>query len=143
MFVISDVCGQQADIMFLVDVSGSIQETDVRDWDRVKTFLKDSIRGLARLSSDARFSITIFSHDSYVYFKLDRYRTLDEVLNAVDDTPYVGATTDMTSGFEAVRNEVIPGARSGVPKILILMTDGKPNEQVNGNLVNGFTAYPV
>lgn len=130
IFLLAGGCTSTTDIMFLVDSSGSIKETNPADWDLVLGFLRDAIRGLASLGNDIRFSIVTFSYEARLVFDLTHYTRVDDVINAVADIPYIGSTTDITDGLRMVRNSVIPGARPGATRILILMTDGKPNEQV-------------
>ena len=115
--------------MFLVDSSGSIKETDPYDWDRVLQFLNEAILGLNSLG-DMRFSVVLFSHEAHLQFNLDRFTNVNQVVNEVASAFYVGGTTDITAGLQLIRNEVVPKARPDAAKIIILLSDGKPNEQV-------------
>ena len=55
----------------------------------------------------------------------DQYPTLEEFQKSVDDLPYERGFTRIDLGLEKANQEVFSQARKGVPKIAILITDGK------------------
>ena len=79
-----------ADIVFIVDSSGSIKQTNPGDWDLVLNFLRQAIGDLAKFSNDIRFGIVTFSYEARLVFDLNAYRSVNDVVNAVSTIPYIG-----------------------------------------------------
>lgn len=117
--------------MFLVDSSGSIQDGDVRDWDRVLDFLRDTIRGLAGINNDVRFAVLTFSNDARLVYNFTAYSSVSEAANAVNTIPYIGGTTNIADAFRLARTSLVHQLRGGATSLLFLLTDGKPNERVS------------
>jgi len=121
-----------ADIIFIVDSSGSIQERDVTNWDKMLTFIKDVITQFGTTGGDIRFGLVDFSDNAIVEFYLDSHTNVNDVLNAIDAITYFGGRTDIADGFQTARERLVNqrGDRSNAPNIVILITDGIPNERI-------------
>ena len=95
-----------ADIIFLVDSSGSIKQTNPTDWDLALGFVRDTIRGLAQISTDVRFGIITFSYEARLVFDLNEYTNVNDVINGVSRTTYIGSTTNIADAFQMARVQV-------------------------------------
>ncbi len=80
-----------------------------------------------------RFALVDFSDNAIVEFTLDRFvNDQTGLLAQIDKTTYFGGRTDIADGFQWARERVIgqAGDRSNAPNIVILITDGIPNERI-------------
>ncbi len=73
-----------ADIIFIVDSSGSIQEIDPTNWDKVLDFLVRTVRAFqGSNNADMRFALVDFSDDAIVEFYLDSYDNINAVIDRI------------------------------------------------------------
>ena len=121
-----------ADIIFIVDSSGSIQEVDDTNWDKMLTFIKDIITAFGSTGGDMRFALVDFSDNAIVEFYLDTYTNVNDIITAINTITYFGGRTDIADGFQTARQNIFNqrGDRSNAPNIVILITDGIPNERI-------------
>lgn len=134
---IQDVSGQAsceapADIVFAMDVSGSVGSTN---WARMQTFVKDFVEEAIADPNDNRdgtyqFGITSFGTDAELEARFGDWTTLDEWNRLVDGINYDATSTNIAGGINVAVNDIFNhpqgGNRAGVPDILIVMTDGEP-----------------
>ena len=73
----------------------------------------------------SRAALVLYSDSAFVKAGFDQYPTLEEFHKSVDDLPYENGFTRIDLALEKANQEVFPQARKGVPKIAILITDGK------------------
>lgn len=69
-----------------------------------------------------------FSNYPRIEFPLDMYTTPKDVMNAVDNINYMGGGTNTADGINYMTNQMFSlnsGARSNVPRIAIVVTDGR------------------
>ena len=128
---ISDGC-DLADIIFIVDSSGSIKDLNPTNWDQMLRFLKDVVTTFGITRGDNRFALVVFSDDAVVEFYLDSFTNTIDIENAINGITYYGGRTNIADGFQTTLDQVFNqrGDRSNVPNIVILITDGTPNERV-------------
>ena len=69
--------------------------------------------------------MVLYSNSASVKAGFDQHPTLEEFHKSVDDLPYEEGSTRIDLALEKANQEVFPQARKGVPKIAILITDGK------------------
>ena len=119
-----------ADIIFILDSSGSINDADPGNWVRVLTFVKDVVAKFGT-SGGNRFALVRFSDVANVEFLLDAYTDLNELYRRIDNVAYYGGRTNIAHGFEVALADVVGknGDRPNAPNIVILITDGIPNER--------------
>ena len=132
--------------MFVVDASGSIEEKDPQGWSRVKTFIRDVTRRFTIGPSQTRVGLTIYSEkavrqlrDSDVpdpsvgFFFLDTYSDIASLEAAIDRLYYFGSFTNTPDGLNTAREIILrpPGERSGIPNLVIVLTDGETNLNEN------------
>jgi len=73
---------------------------------------------------------TFTGNKGQVVFKVGEYKTLHDTLKALGRVEYLGENTNTTGGLywsRTLLTESRYGSRPYVPKIIILITDGKPN----------------
>ena len=117
---------EQEDIVFLVDSSGSIQRNN---WDTIKDFIKNIVRDYTIGPSNVRVGLAIFGNDVELMFQLNAYSTQYEILNAIDQIPYLAETTNTVAAIRYMRTIMFTpqnGDRSSAPNSVIIITDGVP-----------------
>ncbi len=118
-----------ADIVFIVDSSGSINEVR-QNWPTLVNFIRQFVQSRSIGPTQTQIGLVEFSNDAFVMFGLDRYSTSVEILSAVDRMRYIGGRTDLAEGMNLARTDVfnMPGNRNNAKDIAIVITDGIPNE---------------
>ncbi len=115
-----------------MDSSASIKDSDPDNWQKMLNFVKDVVIRFAATGGDIRFALVDFSDNAIVEFTLDRFvNDQTGLLAQIDNSAYFGGRTDIADGFQWAREKVIgqAGDRSNAPNIVILITDGIPNER--------------
>ncbi|CAL1545324.1 unnamed protein product [Lymnaea stagnalis] len=118
------VCQGQADIVFILDASGSIGETN---YQLQKQFLADVVDQFTVGASAVRFSAVVFSSTTSLQFNLNRYTTKADIKQAILALPYEADLTNTGKALKLTREQAFSaanGARPGVPKIAVVSTDG-------------------
>ncbi|CAL1530588.1 unnamed protein product [Lymnaea stagnalis] len=115
-------CTASADIVFVLDASGSIGDVQYRlVLSFVKNFINSSTSGS---SSDLRFGLVIFSDSVQKISELNTYNDIQELNKAIDDAPYPGGFTYTNKGLNMARQMFLLHGRVNTPHVIILMTDG-------------------
>jgi len=106
-------------------------------------------------SNLTRVGIYTFSTGTREYFDLDRYLTNQEVTRAINNISYHGGLTQTALALilatNAFNNSARSGARpvsAGIPRVVVLITDGRPNtfsitQPARKLLASGVTVYSV
>ncbi|XP_053155536.1 collagen alpha-1(VII) chain isoform X2 [Hemicordylus capensis] len=118
-----------ADIVFLVDGSSSIGRANFR---MVQSFMEGLVVPFINVvgESGVRFGAVQYSDDPRTEFVFSTYRNGTEVMRAVQELNYKGGNTRTGAGLRYVADNFF-GAnqlRPDVPKICILITDGKSQD---------------
>ncbi|XP_062415861.1 integrin alpha-M-like isoform X1 [Pungitius pungitius] len=123
-------CGS-ADIVFLLDGSGSVNN---QDFQTMKTFVKNLVRSL--LQADIKFAIVQFSTSPQIHFYFS-----DNLISGtaswerkVDEIRQLRGYTYTAKAIKSVVNDVFTptkGSRPNVNKVLIVITDGESNDRFN------------
>ncbi|KAF6312695.1 collagen type VI alpha 6 chain [Rhinolophus ferrumequinum] len=150
--VVQEICTEEAckemkaDIMFLVDSSGSIGS---ENFIKMKTFMKNLVNKTQIGADQVQVGVVQFSNINKEEFQLNKYVSQREISDAIDQMMYIGDTT-LTGGaltFVSQYFSPIKGARPNVRKFLILITDGEAHDVVKGPAValrqEGVTIYSV
>ncbi|KAK7124130.1 hypothetical protein R3I94_018480 [Phoxinus phoxinus] len=119
-----------ADIVILVDGSWSIGRINFR---LVRMFLESLVRAFAVGSEHTRVGLAQYSGDPRVEWHLNTHSTKEAVIDAVKNLPYKGGNTLTGLALTYIlENSFKPesGSRPEVPKIGILITDGKSQDDV-------------
>uniref|UniRef100_A0A671LJT0 Collagen alpha-1(XII) chain n=1 Tax=Sinocyclocheilus anshuiensis TaxID=1608454 RepID=A0A671LJT0_9TELE len=118
----------QADVVLLVDGSYSIGLTNFA---KVRAFLEVLVNTFDIGPDKVQISLVQYSRDPHTEFYLNTYHDLSAVVKAVRAFPYRGGSTNTGKAMTYVRERIfVPtrGARANVPRVMILITDGKSSD---------------
>ncbi|KAJ8308221.1 hypothetical protein KUTeg_013095, partial [Tegillarca granosa] len=119
-------CGaKEADILFLLDSSGSESRTNFeKQLDFVKNFTKQFQIGL----SNVQIGIGTFGTNFTERIKLNQYTNQQSLISAISNIPYRGGSTHTDLALKYARTQAFSsfnGGRPGSLKIVVVMTDGQ------------------
>uniref|UniRef100_A0A9J7ZNI6 Collagen, type VII, alpha 1 n=1 Tax=Cyprinus carpio carpio TaxID=630221 RepID=A0A9J7ZNI6_CYPCA len=120
----------KADIVFLVDGSSSIGRAN---FVLVKNFMAGIVKPFARAvgPSGIRFGTVQYSDTARVEFTFTTYLNGTELLTAIENINYKGGNTRTGAGLKYIADNFFsPASIRDVPKITILITDGKSQDSV-------------
>ena len=120
------VCNQRADIGFIVDSSGSVQSSG---FGRAKHFIKFVLQKFKISESDIHIALIRFSTRASSIFEFEDYYTHRDINAAINRMKWVRGGTSTDRALRLARNKMFlekPDgmSRVGVPKFLVVMTDG-------------------
>uniref|UniRef100_A0A3Q2Z6X3 Collagen, type XIV, alpha 1b n=1 Tax=Hippocampus comes TaxID=109280 RepID=A0A3Q2Z6X3_HIPCM len=119
-----------ADVVILVDGSWSIGRSNFR---LVRSFLENLVQAFAVDADGTRVGLVQFSGEPRVEWHLSSHMTKAAVLDAVRNLPYKGGNTLTGLALTFVLENSFKaesGSRAHVPKVAILITDGKSQDDV-------------
>ena len=105
-----------------MDSSGSIGR---RNYLKQKEFVKQIAKSFDVAPGQSQAAMVLYSSSASVQARFGEYATAEDFGKAVDALPYERGLTRIDKALEVASTDVFPGARSGLPKIAILITDGK------------------
>jgi len=126
-------CARAADIVLVLDQSTSIVVGDPNydNWYvQMLGFAKSVASAFPIGENLTQIGLMKFSGDVEIVFHLNRYNDRETLLNAIDNVDIFGGETNIAAALRTARQDMFAqsnGARPGVPKILILLTDGTAN----------------
>lgn len=118
----------QADVVLLVDGSYSI---GLANFAKVRAFLEYLVKSFDIGPHKVQISLVQYSRDPHTEFYLNTHHNLDAVIKAVRTFPYRGGSTNTGKAMTYVRQKIFVsnrGARDNVPRVTILITDGKSSD---------------
>ncbi|KAI7798408.1 putative collagen alpha-1XIV chain-like, partial [Triplophysa rosa] len=127
-----EVCrAAKADLVFLVDGSWSVGD---ENFQKIIRFLYSTTGALDRIGPDGtQVALAQFSDDPRTEFKLNSYDKKETLLDAIQRITYKGGNTKTGRAMKHVKDAVftaVGGARRGVPKVLVVLTDGRSQDDV-------------
>ncbi|KAM4706318.1 collagen alpha-1(XIV) chain isoform 1-T1 [Rhinophrynus dorsalis] len=131
--VAKEVCkAAKADLVFLVDGSWSIGDDN---FNKVINFLYSTAGALDEVGPDGtQVGVAQFSDDARTEFKLNSYNNKESMLEAIQRISYKGGNTKTGKAIKHVRDDIFTindGMRKGVPRVLVVITDGRSQDEVN------------
>uniref|UniRef100_H2LIJ9 Collagen alpha-1(XIV) chain n=1 Tax=Oryzias latipes TaxID=8090 RepID=H2LIJ9_ORYLA len=128
-----EVCKEaKADLVFLVDGSWSIGDDNFM---KITHFLYSTMGSLDLIGPDGtQVAIAQFSDDARTEFQLSSHGDKEALLEAIHKIKYKGGNTKTGRAIKHVKESIfIPeaGGRRGVPKVLVVLTDGRSQDDVN------------
>ncbi|KAL0967290.1 hypothetical protein UPYG_G00250360 [Umbra pygmaea] len=118
----------QADVVLLVDGSYSI---GLANFAKVRAFLEVLVKSFDIGPDKIQISLVQYSRDAHTEFYLNTHQDLRAVVKAVGTFPYRGGSTNTGRAMTYVREKIyLPhrGSRLNVPRVTILITDGKSSD---------------
>ena len=126
------ICSPEADLVLVVDSSGSIEFNERGDYELEKDFVINVINALGNLGPRGiQIGMVLFSDTAQNIFYLNTHTDKNQMINAVRNIPYLQQRTDIALAFRTLRDEQFVrnrGDRPEAPNIAIIITDGR---QVN------------
>nr|XP_019946701.1 PREDICTED: collagen alpha-1(XIV) chain [Paralichthys olivaceus] len=128
-----EVCKEaKADLAFLVDGSWSIGDDNFL---KITRFLYSTMGSLDLVGPDGtQVAIVQFSDDARTEFQLSSHSNKEALLEAIQRIRYKGGNTKTGRAIKHVKESIFTsesGARRGVPKVLVVLTDGRSQDDVN------------
>ncbi|KAM7420454.1 hypothetical protein PAMA_014937 [Pampus argenteus] len=122
----------KADLAFLVDGSWSIGDDNFL---KITRFLYSTMGSLDLIGPDGtQVAIAQFSDDARTEFQLSSHGNKEALLEAIQRIRYKGGNTKTGRAIKHVKESIFTsegGARRGVPKVLVVLTDGRSQDDVN------------
>uniref|UniRef100_A0A665VYD1 Collagen, type XII, alpha 1a n=1 Tax=Echeneis naucrates TaxID=173247 RepID=A0A665VYD1_ECHNA len=130
-----EVCkGAKADLVFLIDGSWSIGD---ESFNKVIQFVTSMTGAFDVISPKGmQVSMVQYSDDAKTEFKLNTYHDKGIVLSALQTVRYRGGNTKTGIALKHVYEKVFTsdsGMRRNVPKVLVVVTDGRSQDDVKKN----------
>ncbi|XP_035987117.1 collagen alpha-1(XIV) chain isoform X1 [Fundulus heteroclitus] len=128
-----EVCKEaKADLAFLVDGSWSIGDDNFM---KITQFLYSTMGSLDLIGPDGtQVAVAQFSDDARTEFLLSSHGNKEALLEAVQNIRYKGGNTKTGRAIKHVKESIFTpaaGARRAVPKVLVVLTDGRSQDDVN------------
>ncbi|XP_076111939.1 uncharacterized protein LOC143080127 isoform X2 [Mytilus galloprovincialis] len=117
-------CSTKADVTFVLDSSDTVGQTNFA---KQLNFVKNTVNNLDVGGDKVRVSTVTFSSGVHNQFFLNNYGTKADVMNAISGIKYLPGNTDTGDAIKYVTQTTYTpqhGSRSGVPHIMVLVTDG-------------------
>lgn len=124
-------CVEKADIVFLVDASGSVGATNFK---KELEFVSTILSNFTIDPDHVQVGVVTFDSKTYLRIKLNQYNNTQSIRNAVKGIPYTGQLTKTDIALQFILSKVfVPSAgdRSDAKDVLVILTDG-----VSGNPLN-------
>ena len=120
-------CTEILDLVFVLDSSGSINEKDTSNWQRMKEFVSSVINILSVGANAVRVGLVLYSTSATNRFYLNTYMDKADVLRTVRSLPYLDNGTNTALGLQLMRQDQFVRARGDrrmAPNVAIVITDG-------------------
>uniref|UniRef100_A0A3Q3EBL5 VWFA domain-containing protein n=1 Tax=Hippocampus comes TaxID=109280 RepID=A0A3Q3EBL5_HIPCM len=121
-----------ADVVFLVDSSGSIGSTDFQE---VRRFLRTVVSEFDIGPDNVRVGLAQCNQDPFLEFSLMEHLDKDSLLAELDNLPFRGGCTETGEAIDFIRTQLFnesAGSRAsqGVSQIAVVITDGVSGDDV-------------
>ncbi|MCI4382642.1 hypothetical protein PGIGA_G00017250 [Pangasianodon gigas] len=126
----------QADIVLLVDGSYSI---GLANFAKVRSFLEVLVNSFDIGPNKVQISLVQYSRDPHTEFALNKHHDISAVVKAIRTFPYRGGSTNTGKAMTYVREKIFVtsrGARQSVPRVMVLITDGKSSDSFKDAATN-------
>ena len=110
----------------------------MEDYQLQKDFVKAIAESFGIRPTGSRVGFIIASKDAAVNIKLSDHLHVEDLKESVDKLPYIGGTARIDKALNLATSKLFVsqgGARPGLSKILIIVTTGKQNATLNGELM--------
>ncbi|CAH3193736.1 unnamed protein product [Porites evermanni] len=127
-------CATDFDLVFVIDGSGSIEHAGVGNFKKIKDFIKDIVNGFNIGFDKTHVGALIFSSSVKKVFGLDEHYSKSGINSAIDKVIYPSGGTYTGKALRMARKKMYTksGDREDKPNVVIVITDGKANDDVEG-----------
>ena len=115
------VCSSKADVVFVLDGSGSVGSSNFL---LMKGFAKHLVGKFSVARDQLRVGVVQYSSSSRVEFNLNRYSSAASVYKAIDNIRYKRGYTRTDLALKDAYNMVTRYGRKTTPNLIIVVTDG-------------------
>ncbi|XP_051815214.1 collagen, type XXVIII, alpha 2a [Acanthochromis polyacanthus] len=131
--LIKEICGcgikckeRPMELVFVIDSSESVGP---ENFEIIKDFVTRLVDRTTVGHNATRIGLVLYSLDVQLEFNLARHRTKQDVKQAIRKMPYMGEGTYTGTAIRKATQEAFFGARSGVRKVAIVITDGQTDKR--------------
>ena len=128
------MCTTRADIVFVVDASGSIGPAN---WEITIDVIQQLVN-LLQIGPDAvQVGFVRFNETATTQFRLNQFRDAQSVNAAVSRVVYTGGMTNLAGGLRQARVDLFQefnGDRPNAPNMVIVLTDGRPDTEISNTV---------
>lgn len=116
-------CRNNADIVFMLDSSGSMRDEGFL---KVKEFVNDMVDTLNVAKGESMIGVMTFSDTAQLDIPLGRYQTRTEIRQAIDQIIYRRGKTNTAAALRLLREQGFPADKINPfhRKIAVILTDG-------------------
>ncbi len=120
---------KKADLVFLLDQSGSISSGD---YSNMLNFTAELVESFNVNKEDVHVGLAQFSDDPKDEFYLNKYSNSKDVITHIRNMIHRGGNTFIGKALDHIKNYFDPswGSRAGISKNLVLITDGESHDDV-------------
>ncbi|XP_028400204.1 vitrin-like [Dendronephthya gigantea] len=130
-------CNRSLDIVFLLDESGSVSKADFKEsLDFVKNMIKAFSNEKLSREDGTRFGLSTFSSGYTSHFYLSSYTSQSGYLTAISRVVHKGGSTNLGRALDQILLDQFKEEKGlrpdadGLPRILIVLTDGRASDSV-------------
>ncbi|XP_070196478.1 uncharacterized protein [Littorina saxatilis] len=120
-------CGTEADIVFVLDSSASVRESNFK---LLLSFVNSLTKDWDIGPDSIRVGVEKFSVKTNTEFHLNQFNDKQQLMNATNNIKFNPGTTNTADALRHLKDVMFKssnGDRPGVPNIAIIITDGKSN----------------
>ena len=98
----------------------------------LKDFIKAIVKSVKIGLNETEFGVATYSdlNKFQLHINFSSYSNTSEIVEAVQRIPYDAGDTYTGNGLNRIRTELFSQSRNGIPKILIVITDGQSQDSV-------------
>ncbi|KAI8478025.1 Cartilage matrix protein, partial [Branchiostoma belcheri] len=141
------VCRNPLDVIFLLDGSGSVGAVN---FEKVKQFATKTVNGFDIGPEGTQVGIIQYSTRTRQEFSMNSFQTKESLVSAIDNINFMAGGTMTGKAIRYVTKYGFgesDGARPGIPKIVIIVTDGLSSDDVEQPALEaqqkGITLYAI
>ena len=128
IFLFSDCKAKPADIVFVLDNSGSVSNVN---YGKMMTFVEDLVLSLDVGAAATQIGAVTFANDARIRFFLNKFRDSLDIVGELMAMRRQSGGTNTAEALKITREQLLlaaNGARAGIPQVIIVITDGKSRD---------------
>ena len=113
------------DVGFILDGSGSVNDADQGNWQRLLQFIVEVIKQLPEQGTQV--GVVVFSTEAELRIRLNQHHGRVSLINAIKSLYYPNKKTNIADGLHIARTQLFieqNGDRKNIPNVAVLITDG-------------------